>query len=110
MDFYRGDIVLIKFPFSNSKGYKMRPALVLQKFEDGDLILCRITSKFYSTECNVTITNWENFGLLLPSTVRVHKVMTVESTLIDQKLGALPADLLESVVSAFSKIVTQKSE
>lgn len=110
MDFYRGDIVLIKFPFSNSKGYKMRPALVLQKFEDGDLILCRITSKFYSTEYDVTIYNWENYGLLLPSTVRVHKLMTVESTLIDQKLGTIPADMMEGVVSAFSKIVTPKSE
>ena len=58
----------------------------------------------------MTITNWENYGLLLPSTVRVHKVLTVESTLIDQKLGALPADLIKSVVSAFSKIVTPKSE
>lgn len=88
----------------------MRPALVLQKFEDGDLILCRITSKFYSTEYDVTINNWENYGLLLPSTVRVHKVMTVESTLIDQKLDALPAELIERVVSAFSKIVPQKSK
>ena len=110
MDFYLGDIVLIKFPFSNSKGYKMRPALVLQKFEDGDLILCRITSKLYSTEYDVTINNWDNYGLLLPSTVRVHKVLTVESTLIDQKLGALPAEIMERVVSAFSKIVAQKTE
>ena len=110
MDFYSGDIIFIKFPFSNSKGYKKRPALILQKFEDGDLILCRITSKIYSNEYDVMIENWEDYGLLLPSTIRVHKLMTIESTLIDQKLGTLPADFMERVSSVFSKILTQKSE
>lgn len=104
------DIVFIKFPFSNSKGYKIRPELVLQRFEDGDLILCRITSKAYSTEFDLSVENWEEFGLLLPSTIRVHKLITVESTLIDQKLGALSSDFMSKVLFAFSKIVSQSLE
>ena len=107
MDLDPGDIVFIKFPFSNSKGYKKRPALVLQKFNDGDLIICRITSKIYSTEFDVVVEGWEKYGLLLPSIVRVHKLITIESTLINQKLGVLSSDVFERVVEAFSSIVTQ---
>lgn len=50
MIFFPGDIVLVKFPFSDGKGVKKRPALVLQKFDDGDLLLCRITSEIYTSE------------------------------------------------------------
>lgn len=108
MDYYPGDIVFIKFPFSNSKGYKKRPALVLQPFEDGDLILCRITSKIYNTEFDLQVDNWENYGLLLASIIRVHKLITLESTLIEGKLGALSPDLFEKVIHAFSLITNKK--
>jgi hypothetical protein len=39
-----GDIVLLKFPFTDGKTYKRRPALIIKDFDDGDIIVCRITS------------------------------------------------------------------
>ncbi len=105
MVLYPGDVVFIKFPFSDSKGYKKRPALVLQKFGDGDLIVCRITSKGYSTQYDVIVDDWEKYGLLLPSTIRVHKLIAVESSLIDQKLGAVSSAIFEKVTLAFCSIL-----
>jgi hypothetical protein len=32
-----GDIILLKFPFTDGVGYKRRPALVIRNFEDGDI-------------------------------------------------------------------------
>lgn len=108
MEYQPGEIVLIKFPFSNSKGYKKRPALVLQSFSDGDLILCRVTSKRYRTDYDLNVIDWENCGLLLPSVIRVHKLITLESTLIEGKLGAISAQLLEEVSRVFLGILSLK--
>ncbi len=40
-----GDIVLLKFPFTNTKTFKKRPALIIKDLNDNDIIVCRITSK-----------------------------------------------------------------
>jgi mRNA interferase MazF len=44
-----GSIVLLKFPFTGGVGYKRRPALVIKDFEDGDMLVCRITNKIYES-------------------------------------------------------------
>ena len=62
-----GTIVLLKFPFSDGRGDKKRPALVILDAGDDDVLVCRITTKEYSTEYDVPINKWEKFGLKLPS-------------------------------------------
>lgn len=49
-EFNFGDIVLLKFPFTDGSGLKKRPALIINDFNDGDIIVCRITSKLYESE------------------------------------------------------------
>ncbi len=44
-----GDIVLLKFPFTDGLAFKKRAALVIQDSKDGDVIVCRVTSKLYQT-------------------------------------------------------------
>jgi len=39
-----GDIVLLKFPFTDGISFKKRPALIINDYDDGDIIVCRITS------------------------------------------------------------------
>ncbi len=48
-EFRFGEIVLIRFPFSDSSEAKKRPALILKDTEDGDVIVNRITSKIKDT-------------------------------------------------------------
>ena len=59
-----GTIVLLKFPFTDGIMYKRRPALVLKDFEDGDLLVCGITSKIYKSKFDIYLDDWVNFGLL----------------------------------------------
>ena len=54
-----GDIVLLRFPFTDGNKYKKRPALIINDYNDGDIIVCRITSQIYNTKQDVYIKNWK---------------------------------------------------
>lgn len=84
-----GDIVILKFPFTNTNSYKKRPALVIQDSEDGDVIFCRITSKAYSSEYDHQLLNWKEYGLKLPSVIRVHKLAALEKDIAEIKICEL---------------------
>lgn len=62
-----GDIVLLKFPFTDTKTFKKRPALIVNDFDDKDIIVCRITSQIYNTPYDVSVENWEKYEQLLQS-------------------------------------------
>ena len=72
-----GDIILLKFPFTNNKGFKKRPVLVLRDTLDGDIIVCRITNKIYYSEFDFEVVNWSDCGLKLLSVIRLHKLASL---------------------------------
>jgi mRNA interferase MazF len=89
-----GEVVLIKFPFTTDTTAKKRPALVILDPDDGDILLARISSQPVESDFETTVAEWENAGLLLPSYVRLHKMATLQKSLIDKSLGRLsPSDL-----------------
>lgn len=88
-----GDILLLKFPFTDGHTYKRRPALLINDHNDGDIIVCRITSKIYNSSQDVLIDDWEKSGLKLPSIVRVHKITTLEKGLVELILGKIEGSL-----------------
>ncbi|MEA1911407.1 MAG: type II toxin-antitoxin system PemK/MazF family toxin [Spirochaetota bacterium] len=100
-----GDIVLIKFPFTNYQKYKKRPALILLDTEDSDIIICRITSKIYDTEFDLKINNWKECGLKLASVIRLHKIASVEKDLVELKIGSINKILKQKLKDKFRKII-----
>jgi mRNA interferase MazF len=84
-----GDVILLKFPFTDNQNYKKRPGLLIKDCEDGDIIVCRITSQRYNTKYDVVIKDWQNSGLKLPSTIRVHKIATLEKVMVVLVMGKL---------------------
>ncbi|MBX3164910.1 MAG: type II toxin-antitoxin system PemK/MazF family toxin [Bacteroidetes bacterium] len=99
-----GDIVLLKFPFTETTTFKRRPALIINHGNDGDIIVCRITSQLYSTQNDVAITDWKNAGLKLPSVIRVHKIATLESSIIETIMGKIDSTTKNKVKTVFSKL------
>ena len=97
-----GDIVLLKFPFTDSKTYKKRPALIINDFDDGDILVCRITSKIYKTKNDIYIDDWEKSGLKLPSVIRVHKMATLEKDLVEIFMGQIENPIKEKVRTTIS--------
>src|ERR1700743_3640167 len=99
-NFNLGDVVLIKFPFTNNLGFKKRPALVIKDTNDGDLVVCRITSKLYTSPYDVDLKNWQQSGLQLPSIIRTHKIASLEKAMIDKKLGGIDSVVKAQVINA----------
>lgn len=99
-----GDIVLLKFPFTDGKTFKKRPALIINDFDDGDIIVCRITSQLYYSDYDFLIKNWEKCGLKLPSVIRIHKIATLEKSLIEILLGKIDSPLKKEIKNIFSSL------
>jgi mRNA interferase MazF len=90
MLFEAGDLVLLTFPFTGEAGSKQRPALVLFDAGDDDILVARVTTQRHTSRFDSGIQDWSAAGLLAPSTVRLHKLATVEKRLVRRKLGRLP--------------------
>ena len=99
-----GDIVLLKFPFTDGITFKRRPALIINDFDDGDLIVCRITSQIYKTNNDIFIDEWEKSGLKLPSVIRVHKIATLEKDMVELIMGQIEKQTKEHVRKIISKL------
>ncbi|MBS3776706.1 MAG: type II toxin-antitoxin system PemK/MazF family toxin [Bacteroidales bacterium] len=84
---------------------KKRPVLIILDTGDNDIVVCRITSKIYSTEFDFKIEDWKGSGLKLPSVVRLHKIATLEKDLIYKKLGQINEELKKEIKKKFKNII-----
>lgn len=100
-----GDIVLLRFPFTDQNKSKKRPALVLAYTEDNDIIVYRITSQLYDSTFDFKIEHWEESGLKLPSVIRLHKIATIEQEIVDKKLGRINEELVARIEATFLKLL-----
>lgn len=104
-----GEIVLVRFPFSDLESSKKRPALVLSQSNVtarvGVVTIAMVTSKIEGLKFpgDHRLQDWESAGLLHPSLVRMSKIATVENDLIDKSLGRLSARDIESLRAVFKK-------
>jgi mRNA interferase MazF len=96
----RGDIVLTRFPFTDLTGASLRPALVVSPGQIGqDIVLVAISSvvrgALAPTDCIVDRTHPEfaRTGLRVTSVLRLHKLATVERSVIVRRLGRIGPQL-----------------
>jgi mRNA interferase MazF len=101
----KGDIVLLSFPFTDLKGKKIRPALVLV-VSDLDVIVAFITTQFkWQNPYDVLLEPNDLNGLKKTSLVRVSKITTIDKDLILGKLGELNAFEIQKINLNLLKIL-----
>jgi mRNA interferase MazF len=89
-----GDVVLVRFPFTDQVGYKQRPAVVVSNTayqrNRSDVILLAITSQIRPTSGfgEAPIADWRAAGLLKPSVFKPI-LFTAERSLLRKTLGTL---------------------
>jgi len=85
----KGSVVLIPFPFTDLRGKKIRPAVVLSN-NLLDVTICFITSELkLKSEYDITVLPSQSNGLKVPSLIRVNKIATIDSSLVLGLLGEL---------------------
>lgn len=85
----KGDVVLIKFPFTDLSGSKLRPAIVLAE-TSLDLTVCFVTTQIVWQEpTDVLIQPNAANGIRKPSLIRSSKIATLDRLLAKGLLGTL---------------------
>lgn len=99
----RGDVVLTQFPFTDLTGASLRPALVVSSQIGLDVVLVGISSVLRGalapTDYTVNMTHPEFVltGLRVTSVLRMHKLVTVERSVIVRRLGRVGIQLQAQV-------------
>jgi mRNA interferase MazF len=105
-----GDVVLLRFPFTNQTASKQRPAVIVSSVEYNqtkpDLVVMAITSQLRSEASlgEVWITNWHEANLLKPSAIKP-VFATIEQNLIVKRLGKLQPTDISMLRVAIGKIL-----
>ena len=87
-----GQIVLVRFPFTDQRGGKQRPAVVISSTAYNqvrpDVILMAVTRRLQASVGwgEAVIQDWQTAGLLKPSTLKPI-VFTAEKTIVRKVLG-----------------------
>ncbi|MEX0867579.1 MAG: type II toxin-antitoxin system PemK/MazF family toxin [Pirellulales bacterium] len=97
-----GEVVLVRFPFSDMSQLKLRPAVCLADAGRADWVLCQVTSNAYGDPCSVTLNDADFItgGLRRASHARPGKLFTANEQLIANSVGRLRDDALRRIVDA----------
>jgi mRNA interferase MazF len=99
-----GDIVLVRFPQTDLEAGKLRPALVvaLSPGRHSDALLAMITSRIHRTVpgfdelIEPTDADFVDTGLKTRSAIRLSRLASVETRLINARLGEISSERLHS--------------
>jgi mRNA interferase MazF len=101
----KGDIVLVRYPFTDLSSEKLRPALVLlPEDQEGDLLLAFITSTVIRKSPFDIQLPKDKTGLHKDSMLRLRKIMDVHKSLILGKIGNVSAEQWMAIESALRKM------
>ena len=110
-EFVKGDVVVLTFPFSDLSSSKRRPALVIAKASEQDLILAQITSQsFYDMYAvGINVNDFETGGLRISSNIRANKLFTAENSIIIYKAGSLKPEKTNEAVNVIINLLSQEN-
>lgn len=108
----KNEIILVPFPFDDLTNKKVRPALCLTNeiSEHRHIIIAFITSQAHKAneESDILIPDDDNdfhqTGLRTTSAIRLHRIVTIPSSLALRHLGHLPDSFNETVTEKLIKL------
>ena len=105
-----GDVVLVRFPFTDQATSKKRPALVLSPTDYskryGDVVLLALTSKQQSPG-ELAVEHWKQAGLPKPSWFKP-LLGTVTADLVVRRVGTLDAEDRRSALTAIKLLIADE--
>jgi mRNA interferase MazF len=93
----RNDVVLVRYPFSDQSGAKVRPAVIVNAPHSSiDLIMVPLTSRIhFLLEGERVLSDWQSAGLNVTTAFK-RGVYTAHASIVLKKIGTLAqADAIE---------------
>lgn len=105
----KGDVVILPFPFSDLSNSKKRPALVVAGPHGKDITLAQITSRIDFRKYSVDVLKdaFEFGSLPIESFVRVNRLFSADSSIIDYKAGHLKEEKIKLIESKLVELFTE---
>lgn len=108
----KGKVVLVPFPFDDLTTTKVRPAVCLTDPVGlhRHIVLAFITSRTPNPLLPTDIVldpkqpDFASTGLRVQSTIRLHRLMTLSTTMIVRDLGMLPTAAHQRVIAALNRL------
>ena len=88
-DYNFGEVLLLRFPYSDGNKEAKRPVVLLAKTDMKDIVVSKVTSVEQKGKYDIAIDDWQKAGLLFPSVIRVDKLATLSKHKIIRNLGIL---------------------
>lgn len=106
-----GQIVLFRFPQTDLREGKLRPALVIRKVPDeyDDWLICMISSRLHQkhTELDEVIgpedKDFRDSGLKTTSVIRASRLAVIEREILLGKIGNITPERLQRIKDKISK-------
>ncbi len=108
--FTKGDIVLFPFPYTDLKGSKIRPCLILSDEMREDIVLCQITSqRIVSDAFSIELKEHETEGgsLKIDSFIRCNMLFTANKSQIVKVLCKVNAKKYKQVVKKVNELISK---
>ncbi len=103
MSYKTGDILLVKFPFTDLKNYKKRPVIVVKSENElKDIVCFQITSNSKQTNLlSLENEDMDNSTLSLKSYIKYDKCFTISTTIVEKKIAKVNTQLLSKLKKLF---------
>jgi len=110
MNYKRGEIVWVKFPFSDAFSTKQRPALIISNNlvnKTEDYILMQITSRLRNDSLSLIINeiDYTESPLLKQSELRLHKIFIINESLIAGSITNVSSGFMKEVIGKLVKLI-----
>jgi len=113
----KGKIFLVPFPYDDLLANKLRPAACLTHplGSRRHVILAYITSRLPTNLLETDIVleashpDFAASGLRVPSTIRLHQLVTVSTVVVQRELGELSLDTQAQIAEKLCNLLSQRS-
>jgi mRNA interferase MazF len=103
MNYKRGDILWVRFPFSDASSNKLRPALIISNDvinQTRDYLLMQVTTNLRNDTLSFFIAHkdFKETPLLKQSELRLHKIFILHENLIENKITSVGIAFMQTVI------------
>ncbi len=108
---WQRDLLLVPFPFSDQKGKKVRPVVVISNDEfnqnSEDILVVAVTSNMSKDRYTSNLTNkdLEEGKLYVDCCIKLENILKIDKEIIIRKIGKIKKEKLETIKNIILELI-----